>query len=140
MITWSEIRAHVHACWPVGRSDEETILLVLDIDGRRQKIFLQRTRERARPALVVSAPVCSLRYLDPMEALEINATVEHGALAVWQGAYALRQLLPLDRQTAEDVDGAIRAGAIEAVHIARRVARPMISLEIAHAMFAYLTD
>jgi hypothetical protein len=140
MMNWAEIQTLVRERWPIAKSSPSALLLVLDLDGHKQKVLVEPTANRARPALIVVGEIGSSRIFPPEKALEYNATAEHGALAIARGMMTLRQLIPLDTLTPDDVDGAIRAGALEATRLHRLVARPAVQTEVSRVTFAYMAD
>jgi hypothetical protein len=140
MLTWTEIQSLVRDRWPVAKSSASALLIVLEIDGHKQKVLVEPATSRNRPAVSVMAEVGSGRMFPPEKALEYNATAELGALALVRGMMALRQLLPLDPLTPDDVDGAIRAGAVEAVRLHNLVSRPALHSEMSRVTFAHMAD
>jgi hypothetical protein len=71
-------------------------------DDRRQRVYVGLAQDAAQnPLLVVYTPVGEARDVDPMAALELNATTPYGALAVTDGKVVMRRT---ERLTALDSD------------------------------------
>ena len=140
MPSWTEISTAVAERWRVANRSATALLLIVDIDGQRQKLLVELGTTRAGPALIVVAEVASARHYPSDQALEYNATAEHGALAFARGMLVLRQLLPLDALTVEDAQRAIDATSVEARRLHRLIVRPSEQNEVSRVTFEHLAD
>jgi hypothetical protein len=134
--TFARLRDAIAQRWTVTRRSPAALLLALTLDGRAQKVLVEAA---ASGGVIVVAEVGAARLMGAAEALEYNATAERGALAVARGVLALRTVLGGDT-TVEELEGAIRAAAIEAARLHRSCSRPMVAREVSRAVFAHLAE
>lgn len=139
MTTWAQMQSLLCGHWPVAKKSDTALLLLLDIEGHRQKILVEES-SGSRPAVVVVAEIASGKLFPPEKALDYNATAEHGALALARGMLVIRQLLPMEGLTLDHVEGAIRAACVEATRIRGLVARPAMHVEVSRVTFAHMVD
>jgi hypothetical protein len=120
---WSDVVAQVRRSWTLAEEDPDWCGLLLERDGRRQRVLVHRAR--GQDAITLSAQVCPSRYIDPRHALEYNGLAEPWALGLFDDVYLLRRTIALAALSERDVADAIEAIAAEAVRLYHlRVAAP----------------
>jgi hypothetical protein len=138
MLTWTDITHAVTTRWTVARREPTRLILLVPLDGRRQKVVLESLDPVGM--LAIHAEVCSASRLHADEALRYNARSRLGALAVERGAYVLRQLLSLVTLTVDELDRAIRGGAVEGARQARTLVMPSLGVEVYRHVFAHMAE
>jgi hypothetical protein len=134
-MSWTRICEALEDRWLVMKRSDTALLIGMEVDGRRQKVLVERGARDG--AILVVAEIGGSRLISAAEALEYNATAEHGALAVSRGVLVLRSV---NRGDAFDVEGALRAAAIEATRLHRLFSRPTLVAELSRAAFAHMAD
>lgn len=140
MLTFDDVKRLVDDLWPVAHSGSTAVLLRLQLDGRIQKVLIENGDKRALPAIVVIAEIGPTRLIDAMDALRYNGTAEHGTLAIIRGVYALRQVLPLEGLTGEQIHVAIRTASVEATRFARAASAPALPAAVWSSVFAHIEE
>lgn len=138
-MTWVDLKTALLARWPVARQSDTAVLLVLDIDGRRQNVLVEAASSDGPAAVIVVAEIGSGRLFPPDKALEYNARAAHGALALAGGLLVIRQLLPLGGLVLDELERVIRSACVEATRLRGLVIRSAMHHE-EHVAFAHLAD
>jgi hypothetical protein len=102
-------------------------------DERRVVLVFQQIRVGVRvrtattggaPAVLLAAELGLAASIHPVEALEWNASLTSGMLAVVGHSLVLRSVLPMDGLSPEGLDRWLHALAAEAAEIKKRTVRP----------------
>src|SRR5215470_17265066 len=118
MATGDDIRRHLHASGRVVHEATTWLGLVIRLGERAfQKVRVDLDASR----IIVRADVCGAGALAAEDALCRNAELDAGALALANGIYVLRHVLPLRHVALADVDRVVDAVAVEAARLRAHV-------------------
>jgi len=137
MSNWDDLEAHVRAN-----------LKLLDVDGRaliigwqsrndeggydRQAVHVSPMTAYSEPWVVLVARIGADTLLPLHEALQLNADLTIGALALYPGFYGLRCSLNIHHLPVDDVVLFMERLALAAVEIRRRLSQPLTPVKSAN--------
>ena len=123
-MTWTEVVELLRAELGIAVEHGRWCGLVLALDGEAQRVMATRAADGA--SIIVSAPVASLRHIDPLEALQYNRVAEQWSLGLDGDVYVLEQSLALCSLDERALVGCVHAAARHALRLRRaRVPKPV---------------
>jgi hypothetical protein len=134
---WDRLQAHMRRRWRLAHDAPLHMSLAWTIGEAHEQVeqlqIVELDRGRAGAQVRIVAEVASSLAISPLSALEHNATLAFGALALIDGTYVLRAMLPLADLTMPTLDRALELIAHEAARL-RHLARPMAIVPMLHAV------
>jgi hypothetical protein len=118
MPTWDETLEHLRERFKIAVEEASWVGLVWRFGGdfvQGQRVELAQAF--GQPHLLILSDVLSADLIPPKKALQHNMTLAVGALAIAQGTYVLRHVMPLENLTWAVLDAAMEYVAHEAARL-----------------------
>jgi hypothetical protein len=109
---------------PHARMVRDELRVVLVSQQIRVGVRVRTATTGGAPAVLLAAELGLTASIHPVEALEWNASLTSGMLAVMGNTLVLRCVLPVDGLSPEGLDRWLHALAAEAAAIKKRIVRP----------------
>ena len=130
MPNWDQLQAYVRANLKLLREDGQGLWLGWQSrseDGQvdRQSVYISPMTAYREPWIVLVAEVGPESLLSQREALQLNADLTIGALALYQGSYGLRCSLNIRSLPIDDIVLFSERLAMAAIEIRHRLTQPI---------------
>jgi hypothetical protein len=131
-MTWHELRAWARETFSLDLDEDGAVELTWRFPGERhlqQRERVELAEAFGLPYLLLTCDAVAADALGPREALEHNGTLAVGALALGDGGYVLRHMLPLEGLSPARFARDLKVLAHEAARLRRRAGHPHSAYE-----------
>jgi hypothetical protein len=104
MTTWIEIKDYASSQYQFDKEDDDYFTLIFTYEDRKQKILVTKIDAFEQEFIEFRTTVCKEADLNPRVALQENASLAIGALALVDGLYLLIYRSPINQLDIEEFE------------------------------------